>query len=302
MSVSVPSFTKTYHTTSYPALDPMQPALSTKGKTVIIACGDVDIAESAFDVASSFAASGASNIALICSVDQALLNAKSKLERRYPSTNVEIYDADLTSTESVGVAAHNIRASFGAWHVFVHNNRDASKNATLAGSDTQDWWSIWEHNIRFTQHFAKHFMPKARSDATYISEFSGAIYAPASHVKGESACIASQAAVLKLNDHLAAEHPNLRVFNVHRDMCGHVRNSDGTLQQWKHDSSVASPELYGDFCVWLLSPEQDFLRGRSIWCNWDIEEMVAMKSEIAASPYSLTPSIGGMPFEQTIVL
>jgi hypothetical protein len=32
--------------------------------------------------------------------------------------------------------------------------------------------------------------------------------------------------------------------------------------------------------VWLASPEAEFLRGRYVWANWDIEELKAKKDVI----------------------
>lgn len=39
-------------------------------------------------------------------------------------------------------------------------------------------------------------------------------------------------------------------------------------------------ELPAHFAVWLTSPEADFLKGRLVWSNWDVEEMMARKDEI----------------------
>jgi len=40
------------------------------------------------------------------------------------------------------------------------------------------------------------------------------------------------------------------------------------------------PALPGAFCVWLTSEEADFLKGRFVWANWDIDELKAKKSLI----------------------
>jgi hypothetical protein len=40
--------------------------------------------------------------------------------------------------------------------------------------------------------------------------------------------------------------------------------------------------LPSDVSVWLASPEADFLKGRMIWVNWDVEELKAKKDEIIA--------------------
>ena len=32
--------------------------------------------------------------------------------------------------------------------------------------------------------------------------------------------------------------------------------------------------------VWLSSPEAVFLRGKFVWANWDVEELVAIGSQL----------------------
>jgi hypothetical protein len=49
--------------------------------------------------------------------------------------------------------------------------------------------------------------------------------------------------------------------------------------------------------VWLTSSEAEFLKGKYIWANWDIEEMKARAEEIGGSDL-LTMKLGGWPFAQ----
>ncbi|KAF8856273.1 hypothetical protein BDZ45DRAFT_594436, partial [Acephala macrosclerotiorum] len=54
--------------------------------------------------------------------------------------------------------------------------------------------------------------------------------------------------------------------------------------------------LLGDFCVWLASPEADFLNGRFVWANWDVEELKERKEEILGNPGLLTLTLVGISF------
>lgn len=38
-------------------------------------------------------------------------------------------------------------------------------------------------------------------------------------------------------------------------------------------------ELPANAMVWLCSPEADFLRGRTIWANWDVNELKEKSKE-----------------------
>ena len=53
-------------------------------------------------------------------------------------------------------------------------------------------------------------------------------------------------------------------------------------------------QLPGNFCVWLASPEAEFLKGKFIWANWDVEELKGRKEEIQSSRL-LTWMLEGVP-------
>ena len=51
-------------------------------------------------------------------------------------------------------------------------------------------------------------------------------------------------------------------------------------------------DLPAGFAVWLCSPEADFLRGKFLWSNWDVEELKAKKDVIENDPSQLTMGLG----------
>lgn len=54
-------------------------------------------------------------------------------------------------------------------------------------------------------------------------------------------------------------------------------------------------ELPAHFAVWLCSKEARFLRGKFVWSNWDVEELMRHKAEIAES-LLLTANCIGWPY------
>jgi hypothetical protein len=48
------------------------------------------------------------------------------------------------------------------------------------------------------------------------------------------------------------------------------------------------------FLVWAASSEADFLKGKFIWSNWDVDELKAKKDELLNSP-QLTVGLLGWP-------
>lgn len=50
-------------------------------------------------------------------------------------------------------------------------------------------------------------------------------------------------------------------------------------------------KLPGDFAVWLASPEANFLNGRFVWAQWDVDELITMKEKLAGDPSLLTTTL-----------
>lgn len=55
-------------------------------------------------------------------------------------------------------------------------------------------------------------------------------------------------------------------------------------------SSIVS--LLSGFLVWAASPEADFLRGRVLWSNWDVDELKAQKVEFEGTPKFMLGLLG----------
>lgn len=50
--------------------------------------------------------------------------------------------------------------------------------------------------------------------------------------------------------------------------------------------------------LWLACAQVDFLRGKLVWANWDVEELKAAGSKIQESS-QMTITVGGWPFTNT---
>lgn len=52
--------------------------------------------------------------------------------------------------------------------------------------------------------------------------------------------------------------------------------------------------LPGQFNVWLASREAEFLKGKFVWVNWDVDELKALAEEIKGSAL-LKVDLNGVP-------
>jgi hypothetical protein len=52
--------------------------------------------------------------------------------------------------------------------------------------------------------------------------------------------------------------------------------------------------LPGHFHVWIASPEAEFLKGKFVWVNWDVNELKAL-AEVVRDSMLLRIDLNGVP-------
>lgn len=88
------------------------------------------------------------------------------------------------------------------------------------------------------------------------------------------------------------EEPAVRTFALHPGgvMTKLARDS---MPPDTHDSLTDKPELAAGFAVWLAtSKKADFLRGRYVSANWDVDQLVAKRDEIVQKDLLWTRVVG----------
>ena len=73
------------------------------------------------------------------------------------------------------------------------------------------------------------------------------------------------------------------------------RTSQALWVTIEDETDHAAVDLSGHFCLWLVSSEANFLRGKFVWVNWDVEELKARKDEILSTDL-LDTKLGGVSF------
>ena len=52
-----------------------------------------------------------------------------------------------------------------------------------------------------------------------------------------------------------------------------------------NQSNTATVKLPAHFILWAASREATFAKGRFLWCNWDVNELMKLSSKIADDPF-----------------
>ncbi|KUJ20389.1 NAD(P)-binding protein [Mollisia scopiformis] len=290
--MSMPTYTKTFHTTTYPAISPLLPSLSTARKVVLLTGGGSSIATS---IALSFAASGSKAIVLLGRNTTSLLSNKTQIETKHPSTTVLTFVADINDEAAVNAAFTTVQQQFGGIDILLQIAAYFPDGQPIATASVSEYFSGFETNVKgnliVTQAFLRTRTEKREAVLIHVS--TGGVHLPAMPFP-ISAYIASKAAAAKMMEYLSVElkEKGVRVLNVHPGMLDTVQGIKAASAGMVVPFDDA--QLSADFMVWLASPEAEFLHGKLVWANWDVDELKAKKEELLSGP-ALTLGLNGWP-------
>jgi len=224
--------------------------------------------------------------------------------------------ADTTNVASLNSAFEKMHSEFGKLDILVANAGYLNQPASILGADADNWWTHMDVNVRGTFNTIRAFMPFSRSEvvdgktlskATILNISSAVGHLPAiEQLVGMSAYAVSKIAGAKMIEYLATEVPGLKVVNLQpgaivSDM-GSVKDGEfvyddrESLYPFPHGvygTDMLAAKLPGHFCVWLASPEADFLHGKFVWSNWDVDELKAREKEVVSKPQELQMALQG---------
>ncbi|SPQ23048.1 efb6c869-e10b-4306-a9b9-7bda8d414611 [Thermothielavioides terrestris] len=289
MAAPLPSPTATWHTATYPAISPLRPELSQKGRTVVITGAGTGVGR---QTALAFAQAGAARLVLLGRTASTLEGTASLIAAAHPAGGpaVEIHVVDIT--DEAGLA--RVAAAVGAWDVLLLNAVYGPPNSTIASANVDKWWQSFETNVKGPFLTIRAFLPTANRSGdrqpAVIALTTGMLAVPLALGPLMSGYTAAKMAQLRVIEYLAAEHPDLFVASAHPGM--YDTPLLASMQQPLDGVPLDDISLAGDFLVWMASPEAAFLRGRLAWANWDVEELKQQAESIQAGPRFTTGIVG----------
>ncbi|EFQ35840.1 short chain dehydrogenase [Colletotrichum graminicola] len=284
MQPPLPSVTPTWRNDTYDAISPSRPELSAAGKTIIVVGAGSGIGR---ETALAFATAGASRVILLGRTEAAVAQTAASLPT---SVQGDVHAVDITNEE----ALTKVAAAAGQWDVLVLTAGYVSSPSPVAASSSDEWWQSFETNTKGTYLVTKAFLPTANpSHAAVVALTTGTTALPAVALPGLSAYMASKLAQTKIIEFLAAENPNLFAVTLHPGMVEtDIFKKSGAKAEALPMDKVQLP---AHFTVWLTSPEAAFLSGRTVWANWDVEELKQSAGAIQSGQL-LTSGINGWPY------
>ncbi|KFY30377.1 hypothetical protein V494_08173 [Pseudogymnoascus sp. VKM F-4513 (FW-928)] len=270
------SFTKTWHTQSYPEILPSRPELSAAGKVVFIAGGGSGIGKA---TAIAFAQAGAKVVAIFGRRVGNLEVATEEISNANTSgtTSVIMESVDISQRPALETAFANARKKAGesAVDIFVNSAGSLKPPEPLATYGEEELRESIEGNLIGTFNVVQAVVPLLAPKAKILNITSAIGHL--NPVPGFWVYASLKTAVVKMFDFLQAEHPDLCVFNV----------QPGIVATELNEVSGIPPQddvtLPAHFNVWIASPEAEFLKGKYVWANWDVGELKALAEEVKNS-------------------
>ncbi|KAH7062634.1 NAD(P)-binding protein [Macrophomina phaseolina] len=292
-------YTTTFHHQSYPAISPTRPELSAATKTIFISGGGRGLGTSIVD---AFAQAGASHIIVTGRNASSLEAIALRVHAAHPSTKVTGLPGDVSreadvahvfaQAKAIAPAGIDVLVANAGYLSTVAPVPAATSSAQADDAVTADWWRGFEVNVKGVYLLARHFLAAATPNAVFLN-----VSAAACHLNpafpGFSSYASSKIGASRLVETLQIENPGLRFYNIQpgvvkTDMLAKSGLEEMGSVQLPYDD----PELPGHFLVWLASPEAEFLKGKFLWANWDVDELTAKRDEIAAENKLKTGLVG----------
>lgn len=238
-------------------------------------------------MALSFAKAGASPIALgdigdFGDLEQDLIAAAAENGHSSPP-KVLLLKLDVTDHVQVAAAAAKVKEVFNRkLDILIHNAGVMSPRLLVVDFDEKSWLRTIAVNLEGVFLVSKYFVPLLQESEGGLKTMVNLNSVASVGLRPCSSDYAtSKAAVLKFTEMLLVEEAEkgLLAFSVH---------PGGVMSKM---SEVAFPkelwhlfedqtQLAGDTIAWLTQVRREWLAGRWLSCNWDMEELLNRRTEI----------------------
>jgi len=269
-------FVPTARHDTYPAIDPTKANLA--GKVVAITGASKGIGKA---IAIAFAQAGVSGLVLLARSDMSAVKAACEASQR-PGQSLKVLTAsvDTANNEQVVAALAKVKETFGRLDILVNNAGYMEGFALIGDQDPEEWWKVWTVNMRGTYLVTRAFLPlliESGGEKTIINLTSiGAHYT----WPNSSAYQTTKLALLRFTELLMSEYGEKGLLAIAVHPGAIATDMAAIMPQELMHVLVDSPEVAAHTIVWLVRERREWLAGRYVSCQWDVDELTAKKQEI----------------------
>ncbi len=286
ISTTTQSLPLTEHHDLYPAIDPAgMLKRSAEGKVIFISGASQGIGKAA---TIAFARAGAKAVYIVARSEDALQTLKTDIMANNPSTQCEFMVCDVMDAKQVECAVQDCVARFGGLDVAYSCAGYLAEWRKIGESDPEAWWNTWTVNIKGTYHLIRFALPhlivsaktqtatgKPGGHLILVSSIGAQMLTP--HASDYQT---SKHAINRLCEFVNVDHGDegINCFAIHPG--GVATSLAKNMPDELHRFLIDTPELSAGFVVWLCTGQADWARGKYLSCNWDVDELIAMKMKI----------------------
>ncbi|KAI1764637.1 NAD(P)-binding protein [Hypoxylon sp. FL1150] len=277
-------FTRKVYTTVYPAIDPTKAENSLKGKTVVVTGASRAIG--AQGIAPAFVKAGVKTIVLVDTKAERLAAVEEQLKKINSDVETFAVGADVTSADQVNTAWNEINAKYPKVDILVNNAGVETPGIDMTQEHDPDiFFRNFQVNVKGTHMMTQQYLKTAVSWATkadpakIINMTNSAAWGVWTILAGYSL---SKAAMIQYNTVIAASHPGTVLSIAVNPGLNDTEMDPASLRE--AGFRYNDPMLTGATLVWLTADpaRSQFLNGRVLTAEWDVEDLVARKEEITS--------------------
>ncbi|PVH83822.1 NAD(P)-binding protein [Cadophora sp. DSE1049] len=283
-------FTPTLHRSLVPSIDPTKVKLPSSFSVLITGAGKGFGASTAL----SYAQAGASAIIIVARTLADLEAVSKQITEISPSTKVLCVPCDVTKEEQVIDLAKQVKDTFNRLDVLINN---AGKGVSFLPDDSvaggkrfpcdfiegssSEFRDCFELNFFGTYLCTRHLLPLIIATEggakAIINIVSGGAHLASAFLSPIPYNI-SKMAIVRMSQYVDDSHRERHgvvCYALHPGTCSaRTPLTDGNVVL------VDDVELCGGYCVWLTKQKREWLSGRYVSSEWDVDELEAMKDEI----------------------
>jgi len=263
----------------YPFIDPSAhyTAQTFAGKVVLVTGASRGIG---LETAVQFAKAGA-HLVLVARKQATLDESKQALLDAKPDAQVLTFAADVTDSGRAQAAIQAAIERFSRLDVVVANAgaiRAGSSEAGFVDGNPNEWWKVLEVNVRGVYNYLHYAIPELKKTrGTFLVTTSRLAHI---RLPNNSDYGLSKHAVNRLLEFAVLENPQVKAFSVHPGVVATELYNSDDIHIPAEDSVSLSAAVY----LHLAAGKADYLNGRYLSSNWDLEEVEKIwKDKIVAA-------------------
>ncbi|KAM0461195.1 hypothetical protein ACHAPV_004511 [Trichoderma viride] len=291
---------KQYHRKPYAAISPSRPELSQAGKTVVVTGGNSGIG---YAIARNFIKASAKHVIILGRRQEVVKSAAEKLSKEADgfgsSTVVEGKVCDVASLESTAAFWEDLQRNGVYVDVLVLNAASHSEVAPILENGLRNVWASFEANVRSTLDFTERFYKQtgkqgSRKFLVNLSTIAGYMWQSMAPERPSYGMTKNSATLLVQQIAKDTKVDDMQIICFHP---GGVLTDMARSSGASEDMGIPFDDenLPGQFAVWAASREAEYLHGRFVWANWDVDEVkTVLSKQISEEPNFLKVGVEGL--------